>query len=410
MPVRVLTNSSATAAEVVDQLSTCKSAAWAIAWATPNKAYDAALTHIAKFHRFVVGTHSFHTAPECLREFRNHPVVVVRSNAGPLFHPKLYVFEHEDRYTAIVGSHNLTRGAFEKNIELSTVTDFEKDDPAVQALLDFIETEANENRVIVSNAFLARYEDLYRIAKRQKKDLDRLYVGMPDWREEDARKHRPIYLDWGTWFKRVRDFDLHGLEARLEVLRRINEIFNSNDSFAIMSEHDRRRVAGLATPEMIRLDGIEWNYFGDMSNTVRFGQSFGRFVIHEPQGLSDALELIPMAGPVSKDDWEGYWNALMTIAGEDGGIGRATATRLACVKRPDVFVPLNKKNEKKLAKLLDVKVAQIDSGTNYWDRVVEPMRMTPWWSSDRPHDDLQAQAWDRRGALLDALVYDRDAK
>jgi hypothetical protein len=31
-------------------------------------------------------------------------------------------------------------------------------------------------------------------------------------------------------------------------------------------------VAGLATAEMVRADGIDWNYFGEMSNTVRFGK------------------------------------------------------------------------------------------------------------------------------------------
>ena len=99
----------------------------------------------------------------------------------------------------------------------------------------------------------------------------------------------------------------------------------------------------------------------------------------------------------------------MTTAGADGGIGRATATRLACVKRPDVFVPVHKKNERKLAELLDVKVAQLNDGVHYWDRVVAPMRMSPWWSSDPPTDQLQALAWDGRAALLDALVYDRNS-
>lgn len=409
MPVKVLINSAAATVAVIEQLGSCRSAAWAIAWVTPNKVYDAALTHMAKFRHLVVGTHSLHTAPECLREFRKYPAVAVRSNAGPLFHPKLYLFEHEDWYTVIVGSHNLTRGAFEKNVELSTVTDFAKDDPAVQELLGFIKEQANENCVIVSEAFLARYEDLYRLAKRQSKDIDSLYQAMPDFATEVARKHKPIYLDWDMWFQKVKEFDLHGLEARLEVLRRIKEIFDNNLNFASMSELDRRRVAGLATPEMVKLDGIDWNYFGEMSNTIRFGQSFGRLVLHEPKGISDALELIPATGPVSKDDWDAYWRALMTTAGANGGIGRATATRLACVKRPDVFVPVNKKNERKLAELLDVKVAQLNDGVHYWDRVVAPMRMSPWWSSEPPTDQVQALAWDGRAALLDALVYDRNS-
>lgn len=409
MSVRVLTDSAAATAAVVEQLTSCKSAAWAVAWATPNKAYDSVLTHIDKFRHLVVGTHSFHTAPECLRELRKYPVVAIRGNVGPLFHPKLYVFEHENRYTAIVGSHNLTHGAFETNIELSTVTDFAKDDPAVQELLAFIEAQARERCIIVSNAFLASYEDLYRLAKRHERDVDRLYDPLPDGRKEEARKHAPIYLDWNTWFQQVREFDIHGLENRLEVLRRIKDIFGRNVSFADMPEPDRRRVAGLATAKMIRVDGIDWNYFGEMSNTLRYGKSFGRLVLEQPGAISDALELIPVVGPVTKDDWDAYWRALMETAGEEGGIGRGSATRLACVKRPDVFVPVNSKNEKKLATLLNAPVSRFGDGKYYWDRVVVPMRMSPWWSSNRPTDRLQAQAWDGRAALLDALVYDRNS-
>ncbi|KRC14817.1 hypothetical protein ASE31_08720 [Acidovorax sp. Root217] len=329
----------------------------------------------------------------------------MKGNAGPLFHPKLYLFEHEDKYTAIIGSHNLTRGAFEMNIELSTLTDFAKDDPAARELLSFIEEQEKE-KIIVSNAFLDRYEDLHRLAKRQKRDLDSLYQTLPDRRTEEARKKAPIHIGWDTWFEMIRKQDTHGLEPRLEVLSRIKKIFGDSSSFAAMDVSDRRRVAGLATAEMVRTDGVDWNYFGAMSNTLRFDQAFGHLALEEPQGISDALDLIPLDRPVIEEDWNAYWNALRAAVGDEGGIGRGVATRLACVKRPDVFVPLNNKNAQKLARILDKKPSHLMDAKHYWEQVVAPMRMSPWWSSNRPVDSLQAEAWEGRAALLDALVYE----
>lgn len=47
---------------------------------------------------------------------------IIVKNAKPrYFHPKLYFFRFEEKYTAIIGSANLTEGALIKNEELSVV-------------------------------------------------------------------------------------------------------------------------------------------------------------------------------------------------------------------------------------------------------------------------------------------------
>src|SRR5262249_62305754 len=44
-----------------------------------------------------------------------------------VFHPKLALFVAEDRARAILGSANMTRGGFERNLELGSVLDLHPD-------------------------------------------------------------------------------------------------------------------------------------------------------------------------------------------------------------------------------------------------------------------------------------------
>lgn len=41
---------------------------------------------------------------------------------------------------------------------------------------------------------------------------------------------------------------------------------------------------------------------------------------------------------------------------------------------------------------------------NYWARVIEPLRNAAWYNSVRPNG-RDADAWDFRAALVDAIVY-----
>jgi hypothetical protein len=108
---------------------------------------------------------------------------------------------------------------------------------------------------------------------------------------------------------------------------------------------------------------------------------------------------------VTKDDWQAYWADLKAPLPEDGkGLGRAGATRLVCMKRPDYFVSVNSRSAANLAKLLTVLESELSDVSKYWDTVIAPMMMTPWWTEDRPSDATQAEVWNFRAALLDVLV------
>lgn len=407
MTVRILASHEESTAALVEQTQTCLSASWAIAWATPNKVFNAALANIGKFRKLVVGTHGCHTAPECLEKLGPLPQAAIRRGAGtPLFHPKLYVFEHADHYTVVVGSHNLTKGAFESNVELSMLTEHAKDDPAALNLLQFVLEESHDALCVTySPLFLKRYQDLYRLARKQRRDLEKLVRDTPSLAAEKQRREAPIYMSWTEFYDKARHDQAGSLEERLKVLRYIRDRFEETPDFVDMHPNDHLRIAGLASAKMCADDGIDWNLFGHMKTGDAFGKPFGGLIQNQPDAVSKALAHIPLDRPVTQEDWEAYWAALKAPLPDDGkGLGRAGATRLVCMKRPDYFVSVNNRSAANLAQQLGIKASEVAGVDNYWTTVIEPIMLTPWWTAERPANPTEADVWDFRGALVDVLV------
>ena len=73
------------------------------------------------------------------------------------------------------------------------------------------------------------------------------------------------------------------------------------------------------------------------------------------------------------------------------------------MKRPDVFVCVNKGNKTSLAKALNFAPTTLNL-ENYWERVIAPIRLAKWYNSPRP-EGADAEAWDCRVALVDAIHY-----
>lgn len=408
MTVKILSNHSESTAALVQQTQTCQSATWAIAWATPNKVFETALTNIGKFRRLVVGTHGCHTHPECIEKLGPLPQVAIRRSGRnlPLFHPKLYLFEHSEHFTVVIGSHNLTKGAFENNVELSTLTQFSKDDPAVLRLLSFVHEESHASLCVpYSPAFLMRYQDLYALTRKQRRDLESLVIDVPSFGTETRRREAPIYMTWDEFFDKASHDQAGNLKGRLKVLKYIRKLFVENPNFVDMKPDDHLRIAGLASAKMCAEDEIDWNLFGSMSIGDAFGKPYGDLIKMQPDAVSKALAHIPLGRPVTKDDWKAYWEALKASLPDEGkGLGRAGATRLVCMKRPDYFVSVNNRSATKLAMQLDVSKGELADVEKYWDTVIVPMMMTPWWTKDCPIASEQADVWDFRAALLDVLV------
>lgn len=62
---------------------------WAVAWATENPVFEAAMKHSSKFEHVVIGTHMFQTQPEVLERVGALAPAAVVPPTGDLFHPKV---------------------------------------------------------------------------------------------------------------------------------------------------------------------------------------------------------------------------------------------------------------------------------------------------------------------------------
>lgn len=401
--MRALTNSTDAVNTLNRQFQMCRKAWVAVAWVTKNPVYSTMMKNQEKVKRLVIGTQGFITDPDCLQALANKNWVVVRKPGVHLFHPKLYLFEHENKYTAIVGSHNLTSGAFERNTELSTATEFDKEHHVPRALLKFVEEAAVGPQEHLTETFLSRYRSNYDLARANRERLDELVDPAPDPEDEKKRKSAPIYISWKEWLQKVDMQDVHGREARLLTLRSAKALLAQKGGFRALPKDDRRRIAGLEH----RSNGdVNWNYFGEMTNLERYGNVYPDLVLKEdPVEVAEALAEIPSDGVVSRIHWNNYLKKLQDAAGPRGGIGMGGATRLACIWRPDVFVPVTGANIERLSIALGVSAKNLKNIANYWDDVIETTHHTPWYTSDRPPPGIEQDTWEVRGAMLDAIVY-----
>ena len=65
MDVKFL-SASQTQSTLIALVENCESMQWAVAWATENAVFEAAMKDSSKFEHFVVGTHMFQTQPKVL--------------------------------------------------------------------------------------------------------------------------------------------------------------------------------------------------------------------------------------------------------------------------------------------------------------------------------------------------------
>ncbi len=405
-PVRILIESGAMAKAIIQNLRTCQRAWIAVAWATESEVFSELLKQETKLQRVVIGTHGSLTAPDCIEKLARCNQVSFRSAQGPLFHPKLYLFEHDDRYTAIVGSHNMTRGAFQNNVELSTASDFEKNDLSVRTLREFIEQSAKGPCITPTIAFISRYRAAYRAAQRQRKTIDDLYQEAPERSKEELRTDAPIHMEWEDWLTKVKAAPNNGCARRLEMLDQVQRLLRQPGGFLKLSIEDRRRIAGTSTVRPKTDGDIDWHFFGAMTAAHRFGHSYADLVAKSnPTEVASALELIPNDIPPTREDWLGYLAALEHAAGDKGGIGLVAATRLACLKRPDYFVPITSTNIERLSEQLGMPKEGLGVAKDYWDKVIATILLTPWWNAECPVAPEQSKIWRARSAMLDAIVY-----
>jgi hypothetical protein len=354
-----------------------------------------------KIRRIVVGTHFHQTAPDFIDAFADVPAVRYRLDQDGLngvFHPKLYLFSNDKTdWEAIIGSANFTAGAFTRNVEHAILIGSadEADDVSYADLISEIDQLWQEGRHFTHDELAA-----YRLRwTKSRRFLERAAGHDTGQKRRASIYDRPLLnLSWEGYLQALRDQEEKYFDDRLQVLREAKKIWVTQPSFSKLSVEDRKKISGTASEKVIR-----WRLFGSMRGAFKFTTALR----DQDRFLLTALDKIPLRGEVRASHYRAYISRLSFAfdqVKEFGGL--AVATRMLCLRRPDYFVCVDSKNRLGLYKMLGVSSDEV-TVDSYWDTVVAPLIDTPWWQSNRPSGDADAQTiWDARVAMIDALFYE----
>lgn len=377
---------------------------WAVAWGSMSPLAKHLLKYPSKIKRLAVGTHFHQTDPDLLEALQEVPGarVVSNSSAGT-FHPKIYLFRTDDKFSLILGSPNFTRAAFSINHEAALFIEGNTSEQLYADVSDSIKDVWNAANLI-SAGFLRAYRLKHNATRLARIDLETdLPISLPPSNSDYSNL---LDDDWTAFVNRVKSDPVHDIVGRVAIMDQARVWFAQVPHFASMTEGQRKAIAGTYARNEVKpseVPNLDWAWFGSM---VGAGV-FKGLVKSRPEGLSTALNIIPRTGIVNEADFEEFKRIFLdSFENAERGGGIATASRLLAVKRPDYFVCVDSANKSKLSEAIGIKMSHITLDS-YWSHVVRPLLCSPWWSSPRPNDDLEGRIWDSRMACIDAFCYER---
>lgn len=373
----------------------------AVAWGYNGNLADCLLRNKNKFSSVTFGLAFCQTDPDLIDRLIGVKNAFVADGNKGTFHPKLYYFRTGDVAEAIVGSSNFTTGGMDRNWEASVHIKGAWDSPFFKQTRDCLESYA-ELRKVVTKHLAESYRLQFDAAKSLKKPKSPV---LPGPGTPAAQLNSPLVkMRWGDYVTAVKASPYHNIDARLNLLRECQIMFASVKSFADLSNNQWKAIAGVIGKKQqvdAGLYGYDWGWFGSMKGMGDFANR----IAEQDSFLARAVDCIPRHGDITKAQYEGFCENFLQAFKNSSRIGGVpTATRLLAMKRPDTFVCVSKPNLVGLSDALAFPKTTLDL-VNYWDRVVEPMRVSPWYNAPRPTGKY-AELWDGRAAMLDAIYYD----
>lgn len=372
----------------------------AVAWGYNGHLADCLLRNKHKFSSVTFGLAFCQTDPDLLDRLIGIKNAFVADSGNKTFHPKLYYFRTEDVAEAIIGSSNFTAGGMDNNWEASVHIKGPWNAPIFKQARECLESYAGLRKV-VSKHLAESYRLQFNAAKTLKKPKNPVLPGpgLPA-----AQLNSPLVkMQWDEFVRAVKASPHHNFDARLSLLRECQTMFASVKSFAELSGNQWKAIAGVigAKQKLIAgLDAYDWGWFGSMKGMGDFANR----IAEQDAFLARAVDCIPRHGEITKSQYEDFCrNFLQAFKNSSRVGGVPTATRLLAMKRPDTFVCISRPNMTGLSEALAFPKTTLDLD-NYWDLVVEPMRISPWYNAPRPTGQY-AELWDGRAAMLDAIYY-----
>lgn len=203
-----------------------------------------------------------------------------------------------------------------------------------------------------------------------------------------------VSLSWSAFFARVRAEEHPPghrlLPERLQVLREMAHLFRQQAKFCDLDYAGRRKIAGLfksANPNFLLFGSMQWVGL------------FKKAVKDNNEGISLALDEIPLDGDISRDHYQRFTDRFLNAFKRSG---MALASRLLAMKRPDTFVCVNNQNREGLVQAFRVSPSR--DAEAYW-QLIERVWACTWWKTPAPAAEDERVVWNARAAFLDSLFY-----
>lgn len=372
---------------------------WATAWAGIDSIpFNDLLKHKSKIEKIIVGIHFYQTHPDFIEAFIDNKKVRFIEQPEGTFHPKMYLFYNDEQnWELLIGSANFTKQAFVKNSEACLLIS-NTDDKSGSVSKDILSYINNLFKYATSfnNTKLYSYRSIWDIQRKKVKSLSGLY-------SNKRKEEKPIYdiriinCSWESFIDEVKNEHTHGMKNRLQVIEIAQRIFESRKHFNLMTEDERKFIAGM--PNNLEISGAEnWGYFGSMKGAGKYKNK----IITNSYNISKALDQIPFTGSITRKHYDRYINYFSL---DLPGNYLATATRLLAMKRPDTFVCLDSRNKSKLCEAFGIIQSGMDFN-RYWDDIIERINDSNWWQNPTPKNLTEERVSKARAAFLDSLYYE----
>ena len=340
--------------------------------------------------RMVVGVGGYTTDPVVLRRLGSHPSISLKiygSPDPPLFHPKLYTFQHLFFRRVLVGSMNLTNAGTTQNIESMLSTE----DKNGAAGREFERFWNSPNAIPFDQFDLKAYEEKRAVMLAAVKAVGAAEVLEADV-VESAENRIQIDALMEGWRSYVQELTASGhLEGHQRVLA-VREGFIKRDWSVDFTKDELDIMFGTA----------EYYAFGRLSalkqNQSQFQGSEHAYIRRQMGAILDkVLALRHFQRPIVR----GLVQQLIDIP----YCGPALATRLLILARPDLFVVVNGKSFEGLQEKFGLFVSNQNFKADNYVVLLEKIHSQAWFMSQEPEDLDERKLWQARAALVDVLVY-----
>lgn len=364
----------------------------AYAWATSSggKASHWRAMDLNKVERAVIGTQFAQTEPFALRELnRRADRLRVAISASGTFHPKVVLGFRGDKFRAIVGSANLTEAAFSTNVELNLFLAGIAGEAQVIELSRFID-EAWKDAAKIDDAWLDDYTKAWN--RRPRPPL------IP-FAKLDVASFDSLDMSWDTYFQMICNQEGRPLSSGYKI-----KVFGSYPSYneeldrAEKAFRDFRHFSDMPIEQRKLAIGTGQQSSG-LLGTMRAAGFAKQVVGNEPGRIGKYLDALPIQGDVDLDFATNLVGGMTKIHGVSIGV----ASRLMAVKRPDLFVSVNKGSQRGLGRLLG---RGLISTPEHYRSLLDVVWSSDWYRSPQPENPREKIVWQRRAALLDSALYE----